>query len=60
MTELLMPGDPDLASKCYPSGSKNEATAMYSCGSIEIKVKTDEPAVSAFCHCGQATTYPSL
>ena len=51
MSGLLIPGDPELASKCYPSGSKNEATAMCSCGAIEIKVKTDEPALTAFCHC---------
>ena len=30
---------------------KNEATAMCLCGSVEIKLKTDEPALSGFCHC---------
>jgi len=49
--ELLVEGDPELAAKCYPSGSKNEATAMCLCGSVEIKLKTDEPSVSGFCHC---------
>ena len=43
--------DPQLAADCYPSGSKNEATAMCVCGGIEIKLKTDEPALSVFCHC---------
>ena len=48
---LLVPSDPELAAKCYPSGTKNEATAMCLCGSVEIKLKTDEPALSGFCHC---------
>ena len=49
--DLLVSGDPELAAKCYPSGSKNEATAICLCGSVEIKLKTDEPSVSGFCHC---------
>ena len=48
---LLVPSDPELAAKCYPSGTKNEATAMCLCGSVEIKLKTYEPALSCFCHC---------
>ena len=48
---VLIEGDPELAAKCYPSGTKNEATAMCLCGSVEISLKTDEPSVSGFCHC---------
>ena len=43
--------DPQLAAQTYPSGSKNEATAMCVCGGIEIKLKTNEPAMTGFCHC---------
>jgi hypothetical protein len=48
---LLAEPDAELARKCYPSGPKNEATAMCICGGVEIVLKTDAPAVSAFCHC---------
>ena len=43
--------DDELASKCYPAGTKNEATAMCLCGSVEIKLKTEEPILTGFCHC---------
>ena len=46
----IVEGDPELAAKCYPSGTKNEATAMCLCGSVEISLKTNEPTVSGFCH----------
>ena len=48
---LLVASDPELAAKCYPSGTKKEATAMCLCGAVEIKLKTEEPAISGFCHC---------
>ena len=36
---LLVASDPELAAKCYPSGTKKEATAMCLCGAVEIKLK---------------------
>ena len=43
--------DPGLAKKCYPSGMKKVATSKCLCGSIEIRVETDNPVMTAFCHC---------
>jgi len=48
---MIVKPDPELARKSYPSGRKNEATAICICGGVEIKLKTDAPDVSAFCHC---------
>ena len=48
---VLAEPDAELAKKCYPSGKKNEANAICICGGVEILLKTDTPAVSAFCHC---------
>ncbi len=44
-------GNADLAAKCYPSGTKNEAKAMCLCGGVEITLETDSPTLTAFCHC---------
>jgi hypothetical protein len=44
--------DLKLASKFYPCGDKNVANSTCFCGSIQIKTKTDNPVMSAFCHCG--------
>ena len=43
--------DPELAEKFYPFGTKKVATAERLCGSIEIRVETDNPVMTAFCHC---------
>ena len=43
--------DPKLAMKCYPSGNKRIATSKCICGSVEIRVETDDPVMTAFCHC---------
>ena len=43
--------DTDLAAKCYPSGSKNLANARCNCGAIHIQAQTDQPQLTAFCHC---------
>ena len=43
--------DPELAEKCYPFGMKRVASSKCLCGSIEIKVETDNPVMTAFCHC---------
>tara|TARA_B100000035_G_C20954568_1_gene533553 strand:+ start:381 stop:989 length:609 start_codon:yes stop_codon:yes gene_type:complete len=43
--------DPKLAMKCYPSGNKRVATSKCICGSVEIRVETDDPVMTAFCHC---------
>ena len=44
-------GNAELAAKCFPSGTKNEATSTCLYGDVEINLKTNEPLLTAFCHC---------
>ena len=43
--------DPELAKKLYPCGSKHVTTSKCICGSIEIRIETSNPVMTAFCHC---------
>ena len=43
--------DPILAAKFYPSGTKSEATSICLCGAVEIRIVTESPLFSGFCHC---------
>lgn len=52
MTENRSPhDDPALAQRSYPSGGKKQALSRCLCGAVEIRIETDRPKMSAFCHC---------
>ena len=52
--------DPMLAAKFYPSGTKREATSICLCGAVEIRIVTESPLFSGFCHCIKVFTMSLL